>query len=313
MSLKAALVVFDEAPHFLDHLAPLAIFLDLPLLLPSFKDYELVLTYYPEAKVHFVRGEELVLEQLLKKYNMLLYSTFNRRAFEKEVGACKLKTVFVPHGNSDKSAHIPLFQEEEKAFIYGARMRDFFQAEKAFVIGNYRKAYFEKKQYPSPLRFEKKQPTILYAPSLGSFHEEILEVPEHFNLVIKLHPLFERERRGLLARLPRKPHIQILEDYPLVYPLLKEIDLYVGDISSVGYDFLAFNKPLVFIEGEGPLFSHRFGRVVTRQGLWSGIEEALEKDTALYETERKEGYEYTFAEPASLKAVYEALRCYYEN
>lgn len=317
MSLKAAIVVFDEAPHFIDHLAPLAIWLDLPLLLPSYKDYELVRHYYPEAEVQFVRGDELVLSALLEKYELLLYSTFNRKAFEEEFRRFKqprekLKTVFVPHGNSDKEAHIPLFQEEEMALIYGLRMQDFFQAKRFITVGNWRKDYFQKKKYPSPLKFTKTKPTVLYAPTLGSFHQEILEVPEDYNLIIKLHPLFERDNGLLVEELKRHPQICVLEEYPLVYPLLEEVDLYVGDISSVGYDFLAFNKPLVFIE-DTPLYSHRFGRAVRRAKVWQGIEEALLKDQKGYEKERREGYAYTFASSPTKESVLGALRHYYEN
>ena len=47
--MKAAVVLFDDAPHFLDHLAPLAIWLGLPLLTPSVQDYDIIQKYYPEA------------------------------------------------------------------------------------------------------------------------------------------------------------------------------------------------------------------------------------------------------------------------
>ncbi len=302
--MKPAIVVFDEAPHFLDHLAPLAIWLDMPLLIPSFKDYSLVKEYYPEADCHFIDFKELVLTELLKTYDLLLYSTASRKAFEKEVGTA-IKTVFVPHGNSDKDVRKEI-QEEEMAFIYGQRMHDFLRPKNYITVGNYRKEYFAHKKYPSPLQFARKQKTILYAPTLESFHPEILDVPDHLNLVIKPHPFFARERSGFLATIPLKDNIQVLEEYPLVYPLLKEVDIYVGDISSLGYDFLACDKPLFFI-GKEPLYSHCFGHRISKD-----IYKEIEKNSDSYQKARQEAYAYTFAPVPSKKSVYESLKKYYE-
>ena len=39
----------------------------------------------------------------------------------------------------------------------------------------------------------------------------------------------------------------VLPFYPLIYPLLNRCDLYLGDHSSVGYDVLPFEKPMVFL------------------------------------------------------------------
>ncbi len=303
--MKPVIVIFDEAPHFLDHLAPLAIWLGIPLLVISFKDYTLVKEYYPEAECYFAKGKELVLTELLKKYDLILYSTFNRKAFEKEVGK-DIKTVFVPHGNSDKDVRKD-FQDEEMVFIYGQRMYDFLGPKNYITVGNYRKKYFAKKKYASPLSFTLKQKTILYAPSLGSFNPEVLRVPHYLNLVIKPHPFFERERRGLFTSISLKANIQVLEDYPLVYPLLEEVDVYLGDISSLGYDFLSCDKPLFFI-GEEPLYSHRFGFRILED-----IYKEIEGNSDSHQKERQDGYAYTFAPVPSKEHVYARLREYCES
>lgn len=298
--IKSAIVVWDEAPHFLDHLAPLAAWLGFPLLLPNHKDYDLVRRYYPDAPVHFALGHELVVEELYKQYDLLLYSTFNRKAL-----GTNRPSVFVPHGNSDKAGHLPYFLEEEAVFVYGQRMLDFIGAplKNPIIVGNWRKAYYEERQLTFLSPFTK--PVILYAPSLGAFHEEILDVPDGYNLLIKLHPQHERNHPGLVAKIREKANLRLLNDYPLIYPVLAKVDLYVGDISSVGYDFLAFDKPLVFLEGES-LYSHRFGRVAPARRVWQEIERALEDDHH-YSQARQEGYRYTFAPRPPKEEVYKTL------
>jgi hypothetical protein len=312
MSIKPAIIIWEESPHFLDHLAPLAIWLDLPLIVASHTDYELVRRYYPEANVHLGEGHEMVLSELLKKYNMLLYSTFNRKALEEEFArwpqaVSKLKTVFVPHGNSDKAGHLPLFAEEEALLIYGDRMRDFIQAPhtRQIVVGNWRS---KKRDFQPKIG----KPLILFAPSIGGFRPEVLDLLEHYNLLVKLHPRDEKERPGILATLPAHPRLQILENYPPVYPVLEHVDLYLGDISSIGYDFLHFDRPLVFL-GEDSLYSHQFGRVATLSTLVQDVKKALQEDPAAYGEARRAGYRYTFAPSPSKQEVLQALRDYYED
>lgn len=314
--MKPAIVISEESPHFLDHLAPLAIWLELPLLVASLSDYELVRHYYPKAAVELVEGPNMVLSQLLERYNMLLYSTFNRKALEEEFQrwpqpVSQLKTVFVPHGNSDKAGHLPLFAEEEALLIYGERMRDFINttAPRQIVVGNWRERTGGQ---ASELIFPTDRPVILYAPSMGEFRLDVLALQEHYNLIVKLHPRDEKERPGILARLKSTDHLHIVENYPPIYPLLKHVDLYLGDISSIGYDFLYFDKPLVFLARE-PLYSHKFGRVSSLSTLAADVRSALQEDQKAYATARRDGYSYTFAKSPSREEVLQELRNYYES
>lgn len=314
--MKPAIVIWEESPHFLDHLAPLAIWLELPLLVASLDDYTLVRRYYPKAAVELLEGREMVLSQLLSRYNLLLYSTFNRKALEREFRAWpqpveKLKTIFVPHGNSDKSGHLPLFAEEEALLVYGDRMRDFINTQglRHIVVGNWRQREVSP---PYERNFSTHRPVILYAPSIGEFKPEVLALQEHYTLLLKLHPRDERERPGILASLKKSDHVHIVENYPPIYPLLQHVDLYLGDISSVGYDFLYFDKPLVFLCNT-PLYSHKFGRVSSLLTLADDVRVALQEDQKAYTEARRAGYNYTFAPRPSREAVLQELRDYYEN
>jgi CDP-glycerol glycerophosphotransferase (TagB/SpsB family) len=103
--------------------------------------------------------------------------------------------------------------------------------------------------------------TVLYAPTWKDSDEAttffsampaILEgLPKSWNLIVKGHPLLETnnpERYYHIAALAEKrPNTIVLSEFPLIYPLLARVDLYLGDYSSVGYDMLAFEKPMFFI------------------------------------------------------------------
>src|SRR5438105_1920604 len=43
-----------------------------------------------------------------------------------------------------------------------------------------------------------------------------------------------------------KHNLLFITDFPLIYPLLAKTDIYLGDVSSIGYDFLFFQKPMFF-------------------------------------------------------------------
>ncbi len=47
-----------------------------------------------------------------------------------------------------------------------------------------------------------------------------------------------------LAEGIKHKNVVLIEDFPLVYPLLAATDIYLGDVSSIGYDFLMFNRPM---------------------------------------------------------------------
>ncbi len=109
-------------------------------------------------------------------------------------------------------------------------------------------------------KFEKKQTTLLYAPtwkdpedSSSFFHlcEDMLKsLPDHYNLLIKLHPKIEEENPAKLYYYMgkhEKPNVFFVPNSPIVYPILARADVYIGDFSSIGYDMLTFDKPMYFL------------------------------------------------------------------
>ena len=189
------------------------------------------------------------------------------------------------------------------------------------ITGNYRRLFFQEHQaFYQPLAekevfstLDRSKKTIFYSPTWGSeedptsFFEEcaalIEQKPPTFNLLIKLHPyLFERnpaQTFAIVERYKERPQVLFLENFPPIYPLLSLADVYLGDFSSIGYDFLSFDRPMYFFnqsESRGN-FLHRVGMTVSTKekgNVFAFIEKTLEQNQREFATARKEMYEYAF-------------------
>jgi CDP-glycerol glycerophosphotransferase (TagB/SpsB family) len=137
------------------------------------------------------------------------------------------------------------------------------------IVGNYRLAFYRKYQsFYDQLaeqeilsKFPSKNPTLLYAPtwrdadhstSFFDYGKQIIsQLPASWNLIIKLHPLLEQRDPAqfyfIAALAEQKPNALLIQEFPPVYPILSKADVYLGDFSSVGYDFLAFERPMFFL------------------------------------------------------------------
>lgn len=281
--MNIAALCTSSASHQLDHLAPLATLLNIPLYLTDPHLYQLSQHYYPQASIFFIDERDCDLQFISQLADLLIVSCKHwakelsisfKTLYNKHIRFC-----YAPHGNSDKGWLDPqkdLLRSQDLSFIYGDHMKEMLlkrgvlNSLQGFVVtGNYRSLFYKKYQdFYDPLvekevfsLFEKKQPILLYAPtwqdpeqSSSFFHSTvplIESLPHHFNLLVKLHPNLERDDPArvysLIGRYENKKNVVFLTEYPLVFPLLNRVKAYIGDFSSVGYDFLTFNRPLFFI------------------------------------------------------------------
>jgi len=238
--------------------------------------------------------------------------------------------VWCPHGNSDKGHHSSFMEglsDEKWACVYGKQMVDFLKAkgsyeqlEKLFYVGNYRYRHFMKNRaaYQEIIKREiqsKLNPqnrTLLYAPtwndcennsSLKEFSAPLLKsLPKNWNLIIKIHP----NSRGYWIN--GAPNVLILEDFPLIYPLLDFADAYLGDMSSIGYDCLSLRKPLFFsrpkaIEGRPlpPLF--QCGEVISSKEIRNIFSIIEKSNPALFTPKQQKLYEEVFTPSPNLERI----------
>ena len=287
-------LIFDDSRHYLDHLALLCALLQCPLIVCEEKIGELARKFYPDLEVVQKDLFDLKLPPwvLTCDNGPLLQAAFPNQT---------VKTIWLPHGNSDKGWDGPFFEGVgELALVYGQKMVDFMHRKGAFPktlrVGNFRWHYFLKHQsFYERLSLWPAEGT-LYAPtwddseSNGTFWKAFPHLAETVqgNLLIKLHPntvrKFEPELEILMGRYAKKENIHFLPDFPPIYPLLNRCKAYIGDMSSIGYDFLTFDRPMYFLNANPHFPLHRCGRPV---------HDSLEGQEDLSSI-RKETYNYTF-------------------
>jgi CDP-glycerol glycerophosphotransferase (TagB/SpsB family) len=284
---------------YIDHLVPLCQLLQFPILVTEPWIQELIELYYPPMEIILADSDDYCLDAYLEGYNFFVYVDFFRKtgaAFEfgDYITHQKARSLFSFHGNSDKNWDIFWIErllDEDLLLLYGpqqARWLEKKEVRKSHLLaGNYRLEFYRQHEafFDARLPFEKRRKILLYAPTwsspqrkselsfyYSSFFEKHCSLfrapPSEIQLIVKLHPHQLRLMRNEIEALQKSyPHIYFLDDFPLIYPLLKEVDFYLGDYSSIGYDFLAFDRPLFFFELERPSPLAQAGRVIKEEEL----------------------------------------------
>lgn len=261
--MQLAGLLTDNSPHFIDHLAPFCASVKCPLIVWEDSLIPDCHSFYPDLQV--------LQTKVLPTH---VVSCITRPHLHQTLGLFQPspdKVIWLPHGLSDKGWKEPFFEAlstEDLLLVYGKRMRDVLEKKKIqipqFSVGNFRKKYYEKNRtfYDNLVtrKFENRR-FILYAPTWedcekngsfwNSFSYFLNHTPPSISLLIKLHP------NTVHAHLPRieeckgaaqkTSYIYFLDDFFPIYPLLERCDAYIGDMSSIGYDFLSFDRPLFFL------------------------------------------------------------------
>lgn len=253
MSMDYAGLIYDDSRYYIDHLGPLCALMHWPLIVCEPTVAELSRSYYPDLEVIEIPLWDLKLPPCIATcdHQPLLQAAFPGQ---------RCKTLWLPHGNSDKGWNGPFFEGVgEIALVYGQKMIDFMHAKnsfpKAFRVGNFRWHYFLKHRafYEKLAIVPKSGKNILYAPTWddsennGSFWKAFPHLAKNdVHLLVKLHPntirKYEVELEVLMGRYAKKQNISFLPEIPPIYPILNCCDAYIGDMSSIGYDFLKFDK-----------------------------------------------------------------------
>ncbi len=334
MQSKIVTLLYNNHIHHIDHLVPLSYILNIPVITNDDDIYDLISKYYPDIKSFLIDNSAFNIF-LIKNFDNVI-TCMPRDVFDQdfllqqEILNKKVNTIWCPHGNSDKGKTIPFMEaleKETKALVYGNKMIDFLKEKKVFhkisnivAIGNYRYKYylqkisFYKKIIKQEIRTKlPNQTTILYCPtwndaenssSFEKYYKKIIHnLPDHFNLIVKPHPNTLKTHATEITMLKytnKQRNLLILDNFPIIYPLLDCVDIYLGDMSSVGYDFLTFNKPMFFFKNH--LQSNLFdcGHIIMNQdNIFDVISTNLKKDV-IYKKIRQKLYNYTFAKVDNL-------------
>jgi len=339
---KLALLNTEKEISTLDHLAPLAFILNIPLYTESSNNFKRLQHYYP--KVKSIHKNKFKIAYFSNNYDGLIschYWNPKLRIIFDNIYDKNIKLVFCPHGNSDKG-HIAkqifkTYLEQDGILLYGNHMIDILKKQKLFrrlkkyaIIGNYRELYYKKhkafydkiieKEVFATLNPRKK--TILYAPTWNDMEDSssLTEIYKHlinsfdqdYNLIIKPHCSTLDNTKDFLKDLKDSlpSNIILLDDYPLIYPLLNRTDIYLGDFSSIGYDFLCFQRPMFFLDKHSrdpknnpSLFLHRCGIQIPKKN-WSNIFSFIKKhENKSFKAKQKQIYEYAFGKNQKISTI----------
>lgn len=253
--MTSAALLYGHDTHYIDHIAPLAAVLNIPLVVTCEKVLHLIKIYYPDVNVH-LEDPESASRYIYQHFDLLytnLPAPFIRKLFfvEETMGKKRLPSILLPHGLSDKEV-FEGYKEEKNVLVYGNKMiqaLDRFNLlsslHSTLSVGNYRYLYYKKnKERLDSLigtLLPSKKPRLLFAPSWED-KEETLQLlaqlePTHYELIVKLHP--NSQTLSL-----KKANTTVLKDFPPIYPLLNAVDALIVTTSSVGYDALFFPIPL---------------------------------------------------------------------
>ncbi len=344
--IKSAGICFNENSFYLDHLGIVCSFMGAPVVTLADDCVEAAKKYYPDIDIIKLDYGDLSPEYLFEHYDALYLSEYwpnvnvkykaLRERFHKD-----LRIVHCPHGFSDKSYWFDKCVQEDIVLVYGQHMLDMLkrlnlpELKNYVVTGNYRYTYYKKHKifYDTLIqneilsRFKKKQPIILYAPTwldrrysstfFDACGQLIENLPDHYNMIVKLHPGLERndiaQYYSILNTYSHLENVLFISDFPPVFPLLAVADIYIGDSSSVGYDFLMLDKPMFFLNKfkEDPettpyIYLYRCGKNIFPEeykDTYKIIERELPDDRKNYGSIRSDVKTYTFGEERSFEEI----------
>lgn len=336
-ALRGICLLPGERLQYFDHIIPLSHILSAPIIFHHESDLEIAQKYYPDLQGSFIPYRQVTLDYVKHHFDYFVTSDLVGRSHQHY-----LRHVHCPHGFSDKLVYLTRLAFEDIALVYGQNMLDQFAELGALsrvysyvTIGNYRYLYYQlhRAYYQIMVRneilshFAKKQPIITYAPTwldyedgttFFDYGDEIIKrLPDHYNMIVKLHPLIHKENAAIFERIvdtyKYKTNLVITDSFLPVYPILEHTDIYLGDSSSLGYDFLRYNRPLFFINKfkrdpsrDRRLYLSRCGTLINPAdipNIYSIIESALKSDQERFSQIRSEINEYSFTPGKSFEEI----------
>ena len=176
------------------------------------------------------------------------------------------------------------------------------------VLGYSKFDYFHYHLPNPPQLFQEKRPVILYNPHFeekeSSFFDQGLDLlkalsdTNKYNIIFMPHPDLARKYPKLVNKALEFPNVVLVNRPKINLEYMALADLYITDVSSSAFEFLYFNKPIIYFNTKGrPKEAYpawRFGKVVEDlDSLLLEVEVSLKNPQEL-EPQRREVFEKTF-------------------
>ena len=258
-------------------------------------------------------------------------------------GLTKPKFVWIPHGAGDRSVGFrPVMRGFDLVLLSGAKVRDRMLAAGLITSDNHVIVGYPKFDTidiaPPPLLFTNERPTVLYNPHfdprLSSWYtmgEAVLgwfAQQSRYNLIVaphvmlaqrRLHASVEhrvlRWRRDIAQRYAALPHIHVDmgSEASVDMTYTRAADIYLGDVSSQIYEWIARPRPAIFLNATGvawerdPDFGHwHLGDVIRDPAdLPAALDQAV-REPDRYRAAQEAAFAATFSrtdQPASRRAA----------
>ncbi len=324
---KRLAAIHTGASTYLDHLGVLAILLDLPLIATDPQVFQDAKRFYPELRAVYMDPSELSLPFLAQNFDVIVssghYWAVELIPLLKLFCQKEMRVIYCPHGNSDKgwSRTKPLLKD--LSFVYGPQMLSCLDDLSGYIVtGNYRYPYYlQRKAFYDQLleqelngKLDPSRKTLLYAPTWNdpenpttfftACEKLLADVGPRFNVIVKLHPFLIDDHPIEIERMMHQFKDSVfLLNFPPIYPILDLCDAYVGDFSSIGYDFLIFDKPLFFLTENRGMLSET-GLILPSHAIGQFIEDNWDRD---FHRARRKIYDYAFGEGQDMNKVREEM------
>lgn len=198
-----------------------------------------------------------------------IYAVENTVGDARSYGIRKAALIFSPHGVGDRAVgFLPRIANFDFVLLSGPKLAERMLAQGLIRADGYATPGYVKLETSERLRqargalFDSARPTLLYNPhkarGLGSWRRCIepmlaqLSGSDEFNLIVAPHvKLFNRRSRRVRDRWEARSTGNVLidsgSDQSLDMSYTAAADIYVGDVSSQVYEFLARPRPCVFL------------------------------------------------------------------
>ncbi|HEC92333.1 MAG TPA: hypothetical protein ENI51_04970, partial [Candidatus Atribacteria bacterium] len=222
--------------------------------------------------------------------------------------------VYVPHGLANRGfAFEPHIREYNLVILPGKRDLEGMQKRLGFLnnceIGGYSKFdYFHYHPLEPPQLFPEKRPDILYNSHFeekeSSFFDKGLDLlralseTNKYNIIFMPHPDLVRKYPKLVNKSLELSNVVLISRPKINLEYMALADLYITDVSSSAFEFLYFNRPIIYFNTKkvpkDRYPSWRFGKVVEDlENIILEMERSLNNPQEL-EVQRREAFKKTF-------------------
>lgn len=207
--------------------------------------------------------------------------------------------VYLPHGFVNrKFGDDPHLHDYDLVLLPGAKEQQELEErigplKNAIVAGYTKLDYFRYHPAQAPNLFRETKPVVMYNPhfdqNVTSFYDqgrellEFLSASGQYNVIFMPHPDLARKIQPLLAELSKRPGIIIADRARINLDYMAAADVYITDVSSSVFEWLYFNKPVLFFNTKKIVWQNNryylswvLGKVVeTVPSMLEGIAQAL--------------------------------------